>query len=451
MPTFDARSLCFLWKAPMSPTEVTFPSAWRVRPLGEIARYAAGRTPARANPAYWEPSSSGGVPWITIGDMKPYATITGSSERVSDRAIDEAFNHRIVRAGTLLMSFKLSIGRVATLGIDAVHNEAIVALYPSGEVDQKFLEYYLSQVDWSQYQDRAIKGNTLNRNKIDRVSIALPTPDEQRRIATILWKVQRAIEVQERLVATVRELKQAAMRVLFTRGLRGEAQKETEIGAVPESWEVERLGDNVVQAQYGLSIRGAPSGQHPMLRMNCQLDGQTVFRNLQYVDIDARTLAAFKLNRGDLLFNRTNSYELVGRMSLFDSDAVAVFASYLIRLELERTKLDPAFVNYYFNMPSTQAALRALASRGVSQANISASKIREFRLPRPTTLAEQHEIATALQTIDRKLAHHERKRETLQELFKTLLHDLMSGRIRVHELDLDITAPTAGTTGGEDA
>lgn len=450
MPTFDARSLCFLWKAPMSPTEVTFPSAWRVRPLVEIARYAAGRTPARANPAYWEPSSSGGVPWITIGDMKPYATITSSSERVSDRAIDEAFNHRIVRAGTLLMSFKLSIGRVATLGIDAVHNEAIVALYPSGEVDQKYLEYYLSQVDWSQYQDRAIKGNTLNRDKIDRVSIALPTPDEQRRIATILWRVQRAIEVQERLVATVRELKQAAMRELFTRGLRGEAQKETEIGVVPESWEVVRCSDVAREITVGVVVKPASHyvtrGVPAFRSLNVRED-RLETEKLVYFSQEANdsVLAKSKLRAGDVLVVRTG---YPGTSCVVPPGYDGANCIDLVIVRPDRGRVSSEFMSRFLN--SAQGRMQSLrSSYGLAQQHLNVGAVRDVRIPLPA-LPEQHEIATALQTIDRKLAHHERKRDTLQELFKTLLHDLMSGRIRVHELDLDITAPTVGITGGED-
>ena len=165
--------------------------------------------------------------------------------------------------------------------------------------------------------------------------------------------------------------------------------------------------------------------------MNCQVDGRVEFRDLQFVDLDDKEFAAFRVNDGDLLFNRTNSFELVGRTALFRSTRDAVFASYLIRLALDQRVLHPAFVNYFFNLPSTQRDLKRLASRGVSQANISASKLRGFRIPKPPTLLEQGGIADRVQAIDGKIAHHERKRAVLQQLFKTLLHDLMTGRIRV--------------------
>src|SRR5206468_130987 len=83
---------------------------------------------------------------------------------------------------------------------------------------------------------------TLNRNFVHSVPIKVPQVPEQEKIAAVLWKVQRAIEVEEKLVATSRELKQSGMRQLFKRGLRGESPKETDIGQVPNSWDVVPLG-----------------------------------------------------------------------------------------------------------------------------------------------------------------------------------------------------------------
>jgi len=300
--------------------------------------------------------------------------------------------------------------------------------------------YYALQTDFLNEEVAKFQSGAsypaVNDKDVLNQSISLPPKPEQEKIAAVLWKVQRAIEVEEKLVAAARELKQSAMRQLFTRGLRGEPQKQTDIGPIPKSWEVVQLQQHLKLAQYGLSVRGQQSGRHPILRMNCQLDGQVLFRDLQYVDLDDKTFATFRVNDGDLLFNRTNSFELVGRTAIFRSQRDAVFASYLIRLALDQTQLHPEFVNYYFNQPSVQADLKRLASRGVSQSNISASKLKEYLIPK-MSLAEQREIVGILQTIDRKISVHERKRGALGDLFQTLLHQLMTAQIRVHRLDID--------------
>lgn len=170
---------------------------------------------------------------------------------------------------------------------------------------------------------------------------------------------------------------------------------DSAVGAIPAGWEVGPLGDLLVLSQYGLSIRGERTGAVPILRMNCQQDGRVVFRNLQFVDLEPRVLDGYRLHDGDLLFNRTNSYELVGRTALFEGEREAVFASYLVRLRVDCTRVHPAFLNLFLNLPPTQERLKGLATRGVSQSNISASKLKTLSVVLPP-LDEQRRIAEVL-------------------------------------------------------
>ena len=262
---------------------------------------------------------------------------------------------------------------------------------------------------------------------------------EQQRIADLLWLVHEAISQSEALVEEAQALKRAAMHTLFTRGLCGEAQKETEIGPVPESWGVAAIDDVAVTTQYGLSVRGRTSGTYPILRMNCQEDGKVHYRNLQFADLDSKSYDTFRLRPGDLLFNRTNSINLVGRMAIIEDDRPAVFASYLVRLVVDVDRCIPEFLNYFMNWPRTQGEIKKLASRAVGQANINASKLRTVLFPLPS-IDQQQNIAAVLDAVDRKIDLHRRKRAVLEELFKALLHKLMTGEIRVGELDLESVA-----------
>lgn len=264
--------------------------------------------------------------------------------------------------------------------------------------------------------------------------LSLPPLPEQKKIAHILSTVQRAIEAQERIIQTTTELKKALMHKLFTEGLRHEPQKQTEIGLVPESWEVIELGDMLKLAQYGLSVKGNDEGNYPILRMTNQVNGQIVNRNLQYVEISDADHAKFKVERGDILFNRTNSLDLVGRTAIFDIGGDFVFASYLIRLQTDEKHLNPFFLNCYFNTDEIQVRLKSIATRAVSQSNISASRLKGFPIPKPS-LDEQEEMVTASLALDRKLAVHQAKLEQLQALFHILLHELMTAKTRVQNPD----------------
>src|SRR5665213_322819 len=246
---------------------IQLPTGWKLTPLNQLATYEAGRTPARAVADFWAAPNAEGIAWISIADMRPYAQLRKTSERITPRALREVFRNRISKKGTLIMSFKLTIGRVATLGLDACHNEAIISIFPNARVNQKYLEYFLSQVDYADYQDPAVKGNTLNQEKIDRIAIAEPLILEQNKIAALLWKIQRAMEVEEKLVATARDLKHSTMSQLFAHGLRNEQQKEGEFGPVPTSWEIVRLAD-LLYIKHGYAFKGeffATAGKNILL------------------------------------------------------------------------------------------------------------------------------------------------------------------------------------------
>ena len=315
----------------------------------------------------------------------------------------------------------------------------LLVLRAKANVDPRFLA---AAVHSPSFLEHAIAGTTGVQHP--RTSWAhtrdfqLPafTLCEQQGIADLLWLVHESISQSEALVEEAQALKRAAMHTLFTRGLRGEAQKETEIGPVPESWEVAAIDDVAVTTQYGLSVRGRMSGTYPILRMNCQEDGKVHYRHLQFVDLDSESYDAFRLRPGDLLFNRTNSIALVGRMAIIEDDTPAVFASYLVRLVVDVDRCIPEFVNYFMNWPRTQGEIKKLASRAVGQANINASKLRTVLFPLPA-IDEQHNIIAILDAIDRKIDLHRRKRAVLDELFKALLHKLVTGEIRVGDLELN--------------
>jgi type I restriction enzyme, S subunit len=122
-----------------------------------------------------------------------------------------------------------------------------------------------------------------------------------------------------------------------------ESRIETELGALPQSWRVAPLGEFLSEAQYGTSVKGAATGGVPILRMTNQIDGRISPEKLQYANVSPRERQSFRLRRGDILFNRTNSFELVGRTAIFDLEGDYIFASYLIRLRTNETALDPFF------------------------------------------------------------------------------------------------------------
>jgi type I restriction enzyme S subunit len=425
------------------------PDGWQAIPFAKLANYKAGRTPARANAAFWQ-GAGDGVPWVAISDMTEFGTVTETKEKISRAACRQVFRETTVPAGTLIMSFKLTIGRVATLGVDACHNEAIIAIHPRDGVDQRFLGYFLSQLDYDALQDRQVKGNTLNQEKIDRIEIWLPPSDEPKQIADVLDFVRRAIQLQDDGLAVAQDLKRAAMQALFTKGLRGESQKDTEIGSVPESWDVVDFANVRDWLQYGTSTHCTYEvTDYPVLRIPNIEPGYVNPEDLKYAKLSKAEAERYVVQDGDLIFIRTNGViERLGACAVYAGQPEgALFASYLIRARLKCDLVDPRFVAYFY---ASDLGTSIVAGRATPAAdgkyNLNTGTIDSLLLPLPPTLDEQCEIVAVLDAIDRKIDLYKRKRAVLEELFRSLLHKLMIGEIRV--ADLDLSAPQAAEPEG---
>jgi len=406
---------------------------WQSRPLGELATTTSGGTPSRKRKDYY----GGSIPWVKSGELND-DYIFETEEHITETGLKNS-SAKLFPSGTVLIAlYGATVGKTSILRTDASTNQAVCGITPGPNIDAGYLRYHLISLRRELLSHRYGGAQpNISQQIVRNQKISYPPPPEQKKIAHILSTVQRAIEAQERIIQTTTELKKALMHKLFTEGLRNEPQKQTEIGLVPESWEVVELGDLLTIAQYGMSVKGNPEGNYPILRMTNQVDGQIVDRNLQYVEIGDADFAKFKVERGDILFNRTNSLDLVGRTAIFDIAGGFVFASYLIRLRTDERQLNPFFLNCYFNTDEVQARLKSIATRAVSQSNISATRLKGFPFPKPS-LDEQEEIVAHAKALDRKLAVHWGKLEQLQDLFRTLLHELMTAKIRVHELELQI-------------
>lgn len=302
-------------------------------------------------------------------------------------------------------------------------------LKPQDGIDPLYFYFALRALDLPS------RGYNRHFKALKGQEIPIPSDDEQAKIAQTLKLVEATLAIQDEELQALERCKNAAMQALFTRGLKEEPQKETEIGLMPESWSLAAIGDVALNTQYGLSVRGQKDGAYPILRMNCQEGGEIHYRNLQFVDLGAEMFEAFRLKQGDLLFNRTNSIELVGRMAIVDDSRPAVFASYLVRLTVDAQRCLPRYLNYFMNWPATQDSIKRLASRAVGQANINASKLRTVLFPLPS-VEEQEGIVDVLSAVDRKMNLHRRKRALLDNIFQSMLHKIMTGEVLIADLDL---------------
>lgn len=405
----------------------SIPEDWEVLRLSEIMTYQKGRKPNNLT----EDHQRGHKPYLTAEYFR-----TGESKQFVDIAKDPAIVD-VDKEDIVLIWDGSNAGDVFT-GLSGVLASTMVRIHPKNDVIRPFLFYFL-KTKFNALNSQTT-GSTIphvNRTVLGNLLVALPPLPEQQTIAFVLSKIQQAMEQQDKIIEAIRNLKKSLMQKLFTEGIGHTEFKDTELGQIPASWELTNLGAVLSLAQYGLSIRGQKQGRYPILRMNNLEDGRIIIDDLQFVDLDDKTLGRFRLAKGDVLFNRTNSIDLVGKTSVFDLDRDMVFASYLIRLKVKNEKALSHFLGQYLSWDQSQVRLKGLATRAVGQSNISATRLSTFAIPLPP-LEEQRQITLTLSNLDKKVEVEEKRKAVLQRLFKTMLHKLMTGEIRVKDLDLGV-------------
>ena len=182
------------------------PKTWEWVYFKDIVYYSMGKTPPRKEKEYWENPK---FAWISIADLVSNGFIYETKEKVNQYSVDKIFKNKVSVAGTLLMSFKLTVGKVSILGIDAYHNEAIISIYPfinDENIMRDYLFFILPLI--SQYGNikSAIKGNTLNSDSLDLLYIPLPPIEEQKRIVNKLNQLMPLIEEYEEKENKLNEL-----------------------------------------------------------------------------------------------------------------------------------------------------------------------------------------------------------------------------------------------------
>ena len=270
----------------------------------------------------------------------------------------------------------------------------------------------------------------LSQSKLAELPMVLPPLPEQKKIAHILSTVQRAIEEQERIIQTTTELKKALMHKLFTEGLRGEPQKQTEIGLVPESWEVVALS-GICRFQSG----GTPSKNKPEFWEGTipWVSPKDMKRPRLYDVTDHITQEA--LESGSKLAPAGSVFVVVRGMILAKTVPVALAVVPMainqdMKAIIPNANLRSDFLLYALETLRGNL-FKKVGRSGHGTATLMSNEISEFKIPLPC-LVIQKEIATAIQNLERKKELHEQKCFHLQSLFRTLLHELMTAKIRTH-------------------
>ena len=377
----------------------------------------------------YKPVKGGATPYVGLEHLAPrFPAFVGCGTESEVKSSKTAFKVGDILFGKL----RAYLRKGAQAYFDGISSTDILVFRAENRCISDFLKYLVHSDEFIEYAKSTTTGAQHPRTSwpsLREFHLALPPLPEQKKIAHILSTIQRAIEAQERIIQTTTELKKALMHKLFTEGLRNEPQKQTEIGSIPESWEVVPLKDVTDKPQYGLTTKAVKSGDTKFLRITDITDHGVNWSTVPYCLAPKKKIDTYKLETGDIVFARIGA--TTGKSHMISNPPDAVFASYLIRVRAGNN-LESHYLIQFFQSPAYWWQIDANKHTDLKK-GINGSILSELIIPLPP-LSEQKKIAHILLTIQQKADNAQSKKSKLQVLFRTLLHELMTAKIRAHEL-----------------
>jgi type I restriction enzyme S subunit len=394
---------------------------WQVLPLGEVCQVnpkIGVDAPAPDKPVSF-------VPMAAVDEQR------GAIAQKEERAYREvAKGYTYFRDNDVLFAKitpcmengKAAIARGLTNGIGFGSTEFHV-LRPSAAVLPEWVFAFIRQPSFRAVAKMNFTG-TAGQQRVPTefmktVEIPIPPLDEQRRIVAILDEAEALRQLRARADARMAEFIPALFNQMF-----GDPATN------PKGWKVVPAGDLMILCEYGTSQKASDDGVGiPVLRMsNVTVDGSLDLTDLKAVDLNESERAKYLLNEGDVLFNRTNSRELVGKTGMWDGRFEAVAASYFIRVRFDPEREHPQHFTTFMNLPYMKRQLAQTARGAVGQANINAQELRAIEVPLPP-LTLQREFAARVAEAQAMQDQQTQSRVTLEAGFQAVLHKAFSGEL----------------------
>jgi type I restriction enzyme S subunit len=424
------------------------PPGWAWVKLTDLARLESGHTPSRNHPEYWE----GDIAWIGIKDAREHhaGVIHDTLQHVTQAGIDNSAA-RLLPANTVCLSRTASVGYVVVMGRPMATSQDFVNWVCTPALDPDYLKWLLlaEGEDGLRKFGKGSTHTTIYFPEVQAFHACVAPINEQRRIVAkldaIFEKTRAAKARLERLPTLLEKLKRSILAAAFRGDLtkdwraahpnvepasvllerirverrrrwedaqraKGKHPKKTtyeeaappevsELADLPPGWTWASIDEMATVFQYGSSAKTRDQVEVPVIRMGNIVDGQLVYDGFKYLPLDHDEFPDLFLQPGDLLFNRTNSPELVGKSAVYDGRVTPCsFASYLIRVRFHL--VDARWVSHYLNSGAGRDWVRGVVAQQVGQANVNGTKLKAFAIPVPPA----DEVAAALHLIEAALA-----------------------------------------------
>jgi len=399
------------------------PKDWEIISASKIATYYNGYP---FKPSQWK---NHGLPIIRIQNL------TNSSDII--HYFEGTLNKRYqIDKGDLLLSWSATLNVYIWKGPTAYLNQHIFKVVPNKIVDKYYLYFSLLMVI-NKFKGQT-HGSTMKhfvKSALSDVVIPIPPLEEQKRIAYVLSKIENAIKIQDRIINSLQELKKSMMHKLFTEGIGHTEFKDTEIGRIPKEWEIKKISE-LFSIEHGISItpkRRKLRANYPMLRTSNMGWGKISLEKIDYSWFSDDEIKNLNLQYGDLLVCEGGD---IGRTAMWTGELEKVgYQNHLHRLRKKYDSVSPLFYMYWMQYAILYSHLYINEGNKTTIPNLSKSKIMNFNVVY-TTYEEQKRIADILSAIDNKISIEEKRKDSFENLFKSMLNELMTGQIRVKNLEM---------------
>ena len=372
--------------------------------LGEICEINIGKTPSRSEKSFW----NGEFCWLSISDMKS-KFLSQTKEKITDKAINST-NMKIVRKGTVVMSFKLSIGKVAILSEDMYTNEAIANFIIKNNYDilTDYLYYALQSLKFDHLGDRAVMGKTLNKAKLNNLSIVFYEPNEQRKIVDKLDVISNLIDYRQKQFKELSNLVKSRFYEMF-----GDIfNTKFSMFKLEELCEFIKDGTHQTPKYTDDKING-----FKFLSSKDVTSGKISWESIKYIPEDLHNELYSKIapKRNDILLAKNGT---TGVAALVDCDDIFDIYVSLAILRFHEGN-NPKYLLYAINSDGTKWQFNS-SLKGVGVPNLHLGEIRKTKIPLPP-LALQNQFADFVAEVDKSQLAIKKSLEELETLKKSLM------------------------------
>ena len=360
---------------------------WEIKKLGEVCEVIGGSTPKTNEPTYWD----GDFFWVTPAELDGTKLISSTKRTITEAGIKSA-HLQLLPAGTVLLSSRAPIGKVAITTVPMYCNQGFKNIICSDKLYNCYVYWFLyAKTEYLNALGTGATFKEISKKVVEQIPIPVPPLPVQEQIVSELDLLSGIIEKKREQLKELNALAQSIFYDMFGDPITNE-----------KGWEVKKLGEVCESVSYGTSNSSTENGEYKYLRMNnITYSGHIDITDIKYIDISDDEYEKYVVRKGDILFNRTNSKDLVGKTALFNFEEEMIIAGYIIRVRVNQDSIIPTFVVKWLNTPLMKSYFKNICKGAVNQSNINSKELKNIPISIPP-LPLQHQFASKIEAIEKQ-------------------------------------------------